>query len=116
LDDITGGDPNRSLCDEGADRVTLHIRETEVAALVFICQPGVIHSQTVQYRGVEIVHIHWVFYDVVAVVVGLTVGDAGLDPTACHPHAEAPGMMIAPVVFFRQRALGIDRAAEFTAP
>ena len=64
----------------------------------------------------QVVHLHRVLHDVVRVVVGLAVGDAGLHATARHPHREAAGMVVAAVVVARELALAVDGAAELAGP
>ena len=54
--------------------------------------------------------------DVVAVVVGAAVGEAGLDAAAGEPDREAARMMVAAVVGRGERALRVRRAAELAAP
>jgi len=51
-----------------------YVREAEVAALEPVGQALVIDSQTVQDSGLEIVYMHGILCDVVAVIVGLAVG------------------------------------------
>ena len=56
------------------------------------------------------------FTDVVAVIVGLAVGHAGLDAAAGHPHGEAARVMVAAIVLAGELPLAIDGAAELAAP
>ena len=98
------------------DHRAVHVGQAVVAALVLEGQPGVVDAQAVQDRGVQVVDVDRVLDDVVAEVVGLAVGDAGLDPAAGQPDGEAAGMVVAAVVVGGQRALAVDRAAEFAAP
>ena len=55
-------------------------------------------------------------HDVVAVVVGLAVGDAGFDPATGHPDGEAARVVVAPVVFIGELALAVGGASELAAP
>jgi hypothetical protein len=57
-----------------------------------------------------------IFHDVVAEVVGLAVDVAALDAGAGQPHAKIPRMVIATVVVFGRRALGIDGPPELASP
>ena len=59
---------------------------------------GVVDAQAVQDRGVQVVDVDGVLDDVVAVVVGLAVGDAGLDAAAGQPDREAARMVVAAVI------------------
>ena len=54
--------------------------------------------------------------DVVAEVVGLSVGNARLHAAAGHPDGEAARVVIAAVIFFGQIPLTISGAAEFAGP
>ena len=94
----------------------MHIGQAEVAALEFVGELGVIYAEAVQNGRVQIVDVDWIIDDVVAEVVGLAVGQTAFDAAACYPEAEAAGMMIAAVVVVSQHALGVDGAAEFSAP
>ncbi len=90
--------------------------EALVEALVLEDEAAVIDAEAVEEGGVEVVHVHRVFHDVVAEVVGLAIDGSGADTTAGEPHGEVPGMMIAAVGFGGEFALGIDGAPEFAAP
>ncbi len=94
----------------------MHVGQPEVAALELERELRVVDAQAVQDRGVQVVDVDRVFRDVVAEVVGLAVGDAGLDAAAGQPDREAARMMVAAVVVGRQLALAVDRAAELAAP
>ena len=48
-----------------------------------------IYAQEVKYCGLKIVHVHRIPNDVVAKLVGFTVCETGLHPSAGHPHGEA---------------------------
>ena len=64
----------------------------------------------------QVVDVDRVVGDVVAEVVGLAVGDAGLDAAAGQPDGEAARVVVAAVVVGGQRALAVDRPAELAAP
>ena len=55
------------------DHFPRHIRQPEIAPLELIRQPLVIDPQAMQNRRLQIVHMHRIFGDVVAVIVGLAV-------------------------------------------
>src|SRR5690348_11501143 len=87
-----------------------------IEALVGVAVLEGIESHALEDRGLEIVDVHLVLDDVVAQVVGCSVGDARLDSPAGHPDAEGMGMMIAAkqlaaVTLFVER-----RAAKLAAP
>ena len=73
-----------------------------------------VDPQAPQDRRVQIVDVHRVGGDVVAVVVGLAERDPA-DAAAGHPDRERTRMMIAAVVVGRQLALGYG-SSEFTGP
>src|ERR1700676_2123724 len=64
----------------------------------------------------QIVNMHRILDDVVAVVVGLAVSQPGLDAPAGEPHRKTSWMMIASVVFRRQLPLAVNSTPEFAAP
>ena len=87
-----------------------------VETLEFIGHAFMINAKSVENGGVEVADVDRVFDDVVAHVIGFTVDLAAFDAAACHPYAEATGMVIAPIVGLREGALGINRATEFASP
>ena len=54
----------------------MHVCQAEIAALIAICQLGVIKAQQVQNRRVQIVNVNGVFRDVEAQVIGFAHGGA----------------------------------------
>ena len=96
--------------------MAVDIGEPEVAALVAVGEPLVLDAHEVHERGVEVVHMHRLVDDVVAVVVGFSVGDAGLRAAAGEPHGEATRMVVAAVIVLCKDALAVGGAAEFSAP
>src|SRR3954471_3561307 len=69
-----------------------------------------------QGGGLEVMDVDRVAGDVVAVVVGFAVGEAGLDAAAGHPEGEAAAVVVAAVVVLGEGPLGVDGAAEFASP
>ena len=67
------------------DDVSGDVREPVVASAMLIRQLGVVNSQLIQDRGVEVMHVAAVLRDFKAIVVRLAIGDAALDTAACHP-------------------------------
>ena len=94
----------------------MDICQPEMPALELVGQALVVDAQTVQQRRLQIVDMHRVFHDVVAIVVGLTQTDAGLDPASGNPHGEAARMMVSAIVCVCQLALAIDGSAKLTTP
>ena len=92
----------------------MHICEPVVASLVFIGESLVVNPQQMQYRGVEIVHVHRVLSNVVTVVICRTVDVPSLDPRTGKQRGETIGMMIAPGIL--AVCLSVDGAAKFPAP
>ena len=75
-----------------------------------------VEAEKMEECGLEIVHVHLAFDDVVTQFIGCAVGVAASKSTASHPEAEGARMMVAPqelraVAFFVHR-----RAPEFAAP
>ena len=115
------------------DDVTVNVGQAEVSSLVPVRQAFVINAEQMQDGRIEIVDVHRArrppfltrlrsqrhavgIRDVVAVIVGASVGDTWFDSAARHPGGEAARVVIAAVVFFREISLAIHSAAEFAAP
>ncbi len=94
----------------------MDIGQPEMPALEFVSQALVVDTKTVQQRRLQIVDMHGILDDVVAIVVGLPDADAGLDSTSGHPHGKTARMMVAAVVRVCQLALAVDGPAEFATP
>jgi hypothetical protein len=75
----------------------VNIREAEVATLVADGQAQVINAAELQYRGVEIMHIHvlTVFKVAVTKFVGVAPGGAGFCAAASQPDPEPLSEIIA---------------------
>src|SRR5207247_3642569 len=63
-----------SLSNNLIEDLSMHIRESERAALVAISQPLVVEAQQMQHRGVQIVHVHRLRDDVLAKFIRSAVG------------------------------------------
>ena len=113
------------------NHVAVDVRKAEAAALGGGGEAGVIDAELVQDGGVEVMDVDGTggeFFlggidglaigteDVVAVIVGGSVGHTGLNAAAGHPSGEAARVVIATVVILGELALGIGGAAEFAAP
>ena len=68
----------------------VHIRQPECAALKLIRELRVVDPQAVQDRRMQVMHVHRILDDVVAVVVRLAVRDARLDAAATTIRAASP--------------------------
>src|SRR5690349_14941246 len=64
----------------------------------------------------EIVYGDWILNDVVAIVVGLAIGDSALDAPTGHEDRKAARMMISAVVGHREIALRVHGPAKFASP
>src|ERR1700704_5832237 len=98
------------------DYGSVDIRQPEMPSLELERQFGVVDTQAVQNGRMQVMHVDRILGYVVAVIVSLAVGNAGLDATACHPDREATRMVIAPVIVGCQLSLRVDSPPEFPAP
>lgn len=94
----------------------MDVRQAVVTSLEPIGEPLVIYPHQVHDGGIQVMNVHAVSNDVVAVVVRLPVGAALLYSCPGEEEAEAAGMVIAPVVRLRQRSLAVNRATKFATP
>ena len=110
----------------------MDVCQSEAAALEGVGEFGVVDAQLVEDGGVEVVDVDgfWSFAvfvglndwvavfveNVVAVVVGFAVGDAGFDAASGHPGCEAARVVVAAVVCVCEFSLGVGSSAEFSAP
>lgn len=94
----------------------MHIGQPVVAALELKRQPGVVDAKAVQQRCVQVVHVHWITCDVVAIIIRLAKRHARPDAAAREPDRETSRMMVAAVVLLREIPLAIDRASELATP
>src|SRR5262245_52389885 len=96
--------------------IPMHIRQPEIASLEAIRQPRVLDPKTLENRRVQVVNVHRIAGDVVAVIVRLAELDAWANAAAGHPEREAAAVMVAAVIRRGERALAVDGAAELAAP
>src|SRR5439155_25182276 len=75
--------------------LAMHVGKTIVAALESVGQPGVIQTEQVQNRSMQIVHVHFVFDGVKTEFVRFPVSDAWLDSTASQPNRITMRMVVA---------------------
>ena len=94
----------------------MDIGEPKVSALVAERQFFVIHAHQMHDRGVQIVDMHWIGRDVVAIVVCFAVCVAASDSGTRHQHGKAARVVITAIIRFRQVALRINCSAKLTAP
>lgn len=63
----------------------MHVSETKLTTLETVSESGVIESEAMENRRLQVVDVDGVFGDVEAEVVGRAVNNTWLDSTACHP-------------------------------
>src|SRR5207244_2777245 len=101
----------RDSAQDLVNHLAKNICQAKVAAGVAVGELLVVQAEQVQDGGVQIVHVNLIFDGVIAVVIRSAILHTGLNPAAGHPHGEAMGVMIAPVV-----TLGNGGTAELAAP
>src|SRR5262245_13000973 len=94
----------------------MNIRQAEFTPLELKGEPGMVHTQAMQDRGVQVVHVHRVARDVIAEVIRLTDAQSRLNAATREPDCEAARVMVAPVIVCRELTLAVDRAPEFATP
>src|SRR5688572_11245097 len=102
-------------CESGdyrTDQFPVNVGQAKVTALKFEGQEFMVHSETVQNRGLQIVNVHGIFHDVVTVVVRFAESKAALDAASGKPHGEAARMMVATVVVLGKFPLTVDGSSE----
>ena len=104
------------LSENVIDNLAVHVGQPKSTALVPERQSLMIDTHQVQNRGVQIVDVDGIFYNVVAVGVSLAVSRPAFYSTAGHPDRKTSRMMIATKFFGRQFSLTVVRAAELAAP
>ena len=90
----------------------MHVGKAEVTAIVTVGEFFVIEAKLMQNGGMEVVHVHLAFHSVVAVFVGVAVGETRLEPAAGKTNGKAIRIMIATGAF----VLRVGCATEFAAP
>ena len=89
---------NWSAQEPGGEVVfSVHVRQSEIAALEKVGQLLVVQTQEAEKGGVEVVHRHGVLGGAEADIVGSSDDLAALDATSGHPDGEAVGVVIAAV-------------------
>ena len=96
------------------DYFSVDVGQAEVAALVPVGKPFMVHAKAVQDGGVEVVNVHLVPLRKIAKVIGRTVNDARPDAAAGHPDGEAVRVVVATVS--GAGALRHWRSAKLAAP
>src|SRR5439155_26857661 len=104
------------LCQNGFYGVTRNVGQAVVAALESVDQTGMIDPKLLEDCRLEIMHVHRVFRNIVAVVIGCAIGYPGFDARARQPDRETARVMVPAIVVLGEFALGVIRPPEFTAP
>ena len=94
----------------------MHIGEPEVAALVAVGQALVIDAQLLQNGGLKVMHVHGIFDDIDAVVIGCSVGHTAANTAASHPVSETIRVVITSIVLLCELTLAVDCPTELPAP
>ena len=94
----------------------MDIGKPEIAALVAVDEAFVVDAHEVHEGGMEVVHMHRLVDNVVAVLVCLSVADTRLYAAAGEPHGETAWVVVAAVVGFSEDTLAVGRAPEFATP
>ena len=76
----------------------VNIRQPKMATLVFVGEPGMVDAQAAQNGRLQIVDVHGVPRDVVAVVVGFAEREPRFHAAARQPDREASRMMVPAVI------------------
>ena len=95
------------------DNVTMDVSQTTLNPIVVVGQLFVIDSHEVQYRGVEIVPVNGILDRFPSGLVGLSVAETTLDPTAGQPACEAVFIVIPSWTNLISIGLGKRSAAKF---
>src|SRR2546429_9838996 len=76
-----------------------------------------VEAQQVKHRRMQVADLERIFYDFMPQLIGLAVGNSGLDPAAGHPNRERSWVMVPadPLHFLTVAILAHGRPAEFSA-
>ena len=92
--------------------MAVHVGQAKVTAIVTVGEFLVVQSQLMEDGGVQIVHVHLAFHGMVAVLVGVAMGEAGLKAAAGKPGREAIRVVVAASAL----VLRVGRSTKFAAP
>src|SRR5207253_6965791 len=77
-----------------AHNFAVHVSQAVVAALEAVDELGVVETEDVHDRGLQVMDVHLVTRDREAELVGGAVRVAAFDAAACEPHRETIGVMV----------------------
>ena len=83
----------------------MDIRKSETPALELIRKLFMVNAHEVQQGGLKIMYMDRILYDIITKIIRHTVVEAFFHSGTGHPHREATGMMVAPVIAFGDLAL-----------
>ena len=104
------------LGQDGLDEISVDVGQPIVAALEAIGQSGVVDPEQMKDRRVQIVHMHRILGDVVAVFIGLAVDMSTSYPRTGKQCGKAARVVVATIVVGRQRTLRINGSTELASP
>lgn len=94
------------------DDASMDVGESEVPTIISEGEFLVVESEQMEECGMQIVHMDFILYGMVAEFVGFAKGEAGFYPSSSEEQGETIGIVIASGSIF----LGIWSPAEFAAP
>ena len=80
---------------------TGNVSQAEMPSLELIGQFFMIDAETMKERGLQVMDVDRIFYNIVAVVVGLAINDPSLHAASSQPHRKATRMMISSIIGLR---------------
>ena len=86
-----------TLCQDGFYKVSVNVRQPEVAPLKPVRELFVRDAEEMQHGGMQVVHVNDVLDCVIAEVIRRAVGDTTLDTGTGEPHGEGFDVVVAPV-------------------
>src|SRR5439155_4071582 len=100
------------------DARRFHAGQLLFETLKRIVQLPMVEAQQVKHRRMQVADLDRIFYDFTSHLIGLAVGNSGLDPAAGHPNRERSWVMVPadPLHFLTVAILAHGRPAEFSAP
>lgn len=98
------------------NHVSMHIGKAEIPSLMPERQLLMIDSQTMENRGIQVMNMDRFVDHIVAEIIRFAVDNPRFDASPCHPLGIAAGVMITPIICFRQTALAINRTSKLTSP
>ena len=94
----------------------MNVGQSVVSALKLVDELLVVDSEQVHDGGIQVVNVHGVLRNVVAVVIRCPKREAFLDSGSGQKYGEATGMVIPAVIGSGKFALRINRSSKLTTP